>query len=135
MVDVKEKRLSQKVGQVGHNHWRGLDRLEHSAPSSLIKIPAVQKFIAAAEDKLLFDIQKIRYMCTEIICFSLLITTTLVLNTGLTSQSLPLFCLVLTLTIKLLLNTNKRMVQQRVRKIPGTNDVLRQISNFISFTN
>ena len=74
-------------------------------------------------------------MRTKIICFTLLNTTTLALNTGLTSQSLPLFCLVLTLTIKLLLNTNKRMVQQRVRKIPGTNDVLRQISNFISVIN
>jgi len=55
-------------------------------------------------------------MITELICFFLLGIAAVLLNAGLSAQALPLFWLVLPLVIKVFINTNKNLENQKEEK-------------------
>ncbi|ABX08548.1 hypothetical protein [Prochlorococcus marinus] len=53
-------------------------------------------------------------MQSEITCFFLLGIAALLLNAGLSSQVLPIFCLILPLAIKLFINFKRREEQKEI---------------------
>ena len=76
--------------------------LNFVAPLAQLRIPVVQKYLLAQEDKNTLDILGIGLMATELICFFLLGIAALLLNVGLDAQVLPLFWLIFPLVIKLI---------------------------------